>query len=79
MSRPQEYTLGRNVGKVPGGESSRATAVLSVRLTAHEVAAVEAIARETGKTLSQIVREALQQRMRAATTSGLARSATILP
>jgi hypothetical protein len=63
MSRAQVYTFGQKLRNPGRPDPSRATAVLPVRLTAVELAAVEAIARKTGKTLSQVVREALHQRL----------------
>ena len=55
MSLAPEYT--------PEGRPRGGSAVLSIRLTAQEMAAVEAVALATGKTHSQVVREALRQGM----------------
>jgi Ribbon-helix-helix protein, copG family len=58
-------TLNENASKPAEDQDQPAhvTAVVPVRLLAHELAAVEAVAERTGKTLSQILREALQQRL----------------
>jgi hypothetical protein len=56
-------TRSQNASTPEQDTPAHATSVVPVRLLAHELAAVEAVAERTGKTLSQILREALQQRL----------------
>jgi Ribbon-helix-helix protein, copG family len=56
-------TRNENASTSEHDKPAHTTAVVPVRLLAHELAAVEAVAERTGKTLSQILREALQQRL----------------
>jgi hypothetical protein len=60
MTEEREYMLGEDVTSAARPRSKSGTAVLSVRLTAEELSAIERVALETGKTLSQVVREALR-------------------
>jgi Ribbon-helix-helix protein, copG family len=59
MSDEQEYVLGQDVTEAAASRTKGGTTVLSVRLTTEELAAIEAVANETGRTLSQVVREAI--------------------
>jgi hypothetical protein len=59
MSDEQEYVLGQDVTEAAASKTKGGTTVLSVRLTTEELAAIEAVADETGRTLSQVVREAI--------------------
>jgi len=58
-SREQEYELGKNITPLATKGTKRETAVISVRLTTGDIARLEAIGRETGKTVSQVVRDAI--------------------
>ena len=58
--RDEDYELGRDVTHLAlAGGTKRDMAVLSVRLPASEIARLERIGRESGKTLSQVVRDAV--------------------
>lgn len=52
--------LGKEVTEMAHGRQKLDTAVVSVRLTVDEIACLEQAARHSGKTLSQIVREAVR-------------------
>lgn len=56
----EDYVLGQDVTGAAVSKSRAGSAVLSVRLTADELAAIEAVAIKTGKNLSQVVREAVR-------------------
>ena len=56
----EEYVLGEEVTSAAVATSRQGTAVLSVRLPADEIGAIENISRAAGKTPSQVVREALR-------------------
>jgi predicted DNA-binding protein len=56
----REYVLGQEVTSAAAAKVRTGTAVLSVRLTAGELAAVEAASKASGKTVSQVVREAIK-------------------
>ena len=58
-SRDEEYELGKNITPLATKGTKRETAVISVRLTTGDIARLEAIGRETGKTVSQVVRDAI--------------------
>ena len=60
INEHDEYVLGQDVTSVAESKSRVASAVLSVRLPVEELAAIEAVARRTGKNLSQVVREAVR-------------------
>lgn len=61
-SHETDYELGENVtGLARASRSKLGNVVLSVRLSSEELARVEAVAEEEGKTLSQVVREALRK------------------
>jgi hypothetical protein len=54
-----EFVLGEEVTQAARGKPRRETAVLSVRLSVEEIAELEALSRASGKSMSQILREAL--------------------
>src|SRR4051794_10054426 len=54
-----EDTLGGDGTEVMAPKARRSTTVLSVRVTSEELAQLEIASRATGKTLSQLVREAI--------------------
>src|SRR4051812_40294927 len=66
MRGDEAYALGEDVTALVAGKRKEATAVLSVRLPAEELAEIEAASLSTGKTLSQLVREAVRSYMHAA-------------
>jgi predicted transcriptional regulator len=55
----EEYVLGPDVTPSAAARERRGTTVLSVRLAPDELAQLESVSRATGRTISQIVREAL--------------------
>ena len=55
----EEYQLGRDVTHLAKANDNRGTAVISVRLGATDIARLEGIGRESGKTVSQVVRDAI--------------------
>jgi hypothetical protein len=55
----EEYVLGQDITDAASAKSRRGTAVLSVRLSVDELSEIDAISRATGRTASQVVREAL--------------------
>ncbi len=55
----EEYELGKDVTRIAKSGMKRETAVISVRLTKAEVARLEAIGLESGKTISQVIRDAI--------------------
>ena len=58
--RDEGYELGRDVTRLALAGGTRGnSAVLSVRLPASEIARLEKIGQESGKTLSQVVRDAV--------------------
>jgi predicted transcriptional regulator len=60
MSNEQdEYILGEDVTAAATVKGRRGTSVLSVRVSNQELARLDALSQMTGKTFSQIVREAL--------------------
>lgn len=58
-TREEDFELGRNITQMATAGTKRETAVISVRLTTSDIARLEAIGRETGKTVSQVVRDAI--------------------
>lgn len=58
-SRYEENELGRNITQQASSGTKRETTVISIRLTTGEIARLEAIGRESGKTVSQIIRDAI--------------------
>ena len=59
MSDHQDYVLGEDITDAAKGHAHRGTAVVSVRMSTDEVGRLEALSRERGVTVSQIVREAV--------------------
>jgi hypothetical protein len=55
-----EYELGRDVTESASSKSRSTSVVLSLRVTTDELAEVEAVSRATGRSISQVVREAVQ-------------------
>ena len=60
MNDEHEYVLGQDVTKAAESKNRSGSVMLSVRLSAEELAAIEAMADASGKTLSQVVREAVR-------------------
>ena len=60
MTGRAQYSLGEEV-RTKSGWSKDLSAVLSVRLSATEVAELEGLGRSTGKSISQLIREAVRQ------------------
>ena len=58
-TRDEEYQLGRDVTHLAKADGKRGTAVISMRLGAADIARLEGIGRESGKTVSQVVRDAI--------------------
>ena len=54
-----EYILGEEVTDVALGKRGKETVVVSVRLTASEFSRIEKLCNETGKSMSQTIRDAL--------------------
>lgn len=54
-----EYELGKDVTPLATEGKKKDTAVVSVRMTDSEIANLERIGRESGKTVSQVIREAV--------------------
>ncbi len=55
----EEVVLGQNVTEYARAKASKGTAVISVRLSTDDIARLETIGRASGKTVSQVVRDAL--------------------
>ena len=55
----ETYELGKDVTQIAKTDTKLQTAVISVRLTKADVARLEAIGRENGKTISQVIRDAI--------------------
>jgi hypothetical protein len=55
-----EFVLGEDVTEAARPRGRKESAVLSVRLPIEEIAEVEALSRAANKSMSQLVREALQ-------------------
>ena len=58
-TRDEDFELGRNITRMATTGTKRDTAVISVRLTEEDIGRLEAIGRESGKTVSQVVRDAI--------------------
>lgn len=54
-----EYVLGKDVTPIAAGGEKKPTAVVSVRMTSSEIARLERIGRESGQTVSQVIRDAI--------------------
>lgn len=63
-SENEEFTLGRNVTGQAKSNSRGGTAVVAVRLSLEEISQIESISRDTGKTISHIVRDAVRNWLR---------------
>ncbi len=61
----EDYELGEDVTALAAPRSKQATAVLSVRLSVEDLAMLEQLGTSTGKTISQIAREAISAVVRA--------------
>lgn len=59
MNYGDEYTLGDEITEAALGKRGKETVVVSVRLTAGEFARIEKICSETGRSMSQTIRDAL--------------------
>ena len=55
----EKYELGRNITRLAAAGEKKETSVVSVRLTVSEIAKLEGIAQENGKTVSQVIRDAV--------------------
>jgi hypothetical protein len=60
MNDDEELVLGKDVTELFGSKEKRGTVVLSVRVSAEELEAIEAASDAEGKTVSQVVREAVR-------------------
>ncbi len=60
----EEFILGEDVTGQAKSKSRGGTAVIAVRLSLEELAQVESISRETGRTVSHVVREAIRNWLR---------------
>ena len=56
----EEYTLGQEVTEIALGKKPRETTVVSVRLPVADVARLERISSESGKSMSQVIRDAIE-------------------
>lgn len=59
MTERNDYILGQDVTDIAKSNTPKDSAVVSVRLPVSEVARLERISNSTGKSMSQIVREAV--------------------
>ena len=55
----EDYELGRDVTHLAKSSTKRETGVISVRLPMTDIARLEGIGRESGKTISQVIRDAI--------------------
>ncbi len=55
----EDYELGRNVTHLFKSASKRETSVISVRLSGEEIKRLEELGRDNGKTVSQVIRDAI--------------------
>lgn len=60
----EEYVLGEEVTSSARTKSRGGTAVVAVRLSVEEIAELESTSRATGKSLSQVLREAIRKGLR---------------
>ena len=58
-SRHEEYELGKEVTHLATSKAKRETSVISVRVTKADIGRLEGIGRESGKTVSQVIRDAI--------------------
>ena len=68
MDKREDYILGRSVTKQARNRENRSTSVVSLRLSAAEMDVLFAMAEREGKTVSQVVRDAIRQMRFAKTT-----------
>lgn len=59
ISYDEEYILGDNITRLAVGKKPKESVVVSVRLTASEFYRLEKLCDETGKSMSQLVRDAV--------------------
>ena len=57
--RTEEYELGGDVTRLAKSSTKRETGVISVRLPISDIARLEEVGRESGKTVSQVIRDAI--------------------
>jgi predicted DNA-binding protein len=62
-NRQDEYVLGKEVTAIAKGRGAKATTVVSVRFAVDEVIRLEQISQQTGKSVSDIIREAVSSYM----------------
>ena len=55
----EEYELGRDVTHLATSGRKKDTCIISVRMAGSEIAKLEGIGRESGKTVAQVVRDAV--------------------
>lgn len=55
----EEYELGRDVTHLATSGRKKDTCIISVRMSASEIVKLEGIGRESGKTVAQVVRDAV--------------------
>ena len=58
-SRNEEYELGKEVTHLATSKAKQETSVISVRVTKDDIGRLEGIGRESGKTVSQVIRDAI--------------------
>lgn len=58
-SRHEEYELGNEVTHLATSKAKQETSVISVRVTINDIGRLEGIGRESGKTVSQVIRDAI--------------------
>lgn len=69
-AKQEEYALGDDVTSSVAAKPRTGTVVLSVRVRVEELAAIEAASRATGKSLSQLVRDAVSTYLHFQRTGG---------
>ena len=57
--KTEKYELGRDVTHLARSNTKRETGVISVRLPMPDIARLEEVGRESGKTVSQVIRDAI--------------------
>ena len=55
----EQDELGRNVTHLLKGDGSKATAIIPVSLAYEEIVVLEKIGRKSGKTVTQVIRDAI--------------------
>ena len=66
MSDEHEYVLGQDVTTAARSKTKSGSVMVSVRLSADELATIEAAAQASGRSLSQVIREAIRNGIRLA-------------